>query len=127
MNDEPDLARLALQQAGDGIIVIDTHGVIQEWNDKCVQIFGWTRDQAVGQDVKMIIPERLRDAHDRAFFAAMGCGHLASDGQARRTRGLTSEGGKVYVTMTFAVIIGPDGAAIGSVAVAREYFPDAAN
>ncbi len=125
MTDDPDLARPALQQAGDAIIVVNTRGIIREWNDKCVATFGFTPEQAIGQDVKLIIPERLRDAHDRGFFAAMEAGHLASDGRARRTKSLTKSGENVYVTMTFAVISDASGAAIGAAAVAREWERDA--
>lgn len=123
MTDEPDLAHPALQQAGDAIIVVNTRGIIREWNDQCVATFGFTAEEAIGQDVKLIIPERLRDAHDRGFFAAMEAGHLHSDGHPRRTKGLTADGGKVYVTMSFAVVNDDGevvaGPAIGSVAVAR--------
>lgn len=122
MTDEPDLARPALQQAGDAIIVVNTAGIIREWNDKCVELFGFTPEQAIGADVKLIIPEKLRDAHDRAFLRAMTQGHLSSDGHPRRTKALTADGGVVYVTMTFAVVNDDAPApAIGSVAVARRY------
>jgi PAS domain S-box-containing protein len=116
-----DLAARALQQAGDGIIVIDTAGIIRVWSDHCVALFGHTAEQAIGREVSMIIPERLRAAHDRGFSAAMACGHLASDGKPRRTKGVRSDGESVYVTMTFAVVTDDVGATIGSVAVAREY------
>lgn len=124
MTDDPDLARPALQQAGDAIIVVNTRGIIREWNDKCVATFGFAPEQAIGQDVKLIIPERLRDAHDRGFFAAMEAGHLHSDGHPRRTKGLTAAGDSVFVTMSFAVVNDEDeGPSIGSVAVARSEPP----
>ncbi len=115
------LAAAALDQAGDGIIAIDRDGIIRIWNQKCTELFGFTAEQALGQNVEIIIPPNLRDAHERGFNAAMESGHIASDGKARRTKGITADGGKVYVTMTFAVINGSDGAAVGAVAVAREY------
>jgi len=120
-----DLAARALQQAGDGIIVIDTDGIIRVWSDHCAALFGHPAEEAIGRDITLIIPERLRDAHDRAFSAAMACGHLASDGKPRRTKGVRADGGSVYVTMTFAVVTDDAGAAIGSVAVAREFVREA--
>ncbi|WP_194793167.1 PAS domain S-box protein [Raineyella fluvialis] len=119
-----ELAAAALDQAGDGIIVIDPAGIIQLWNEQATALFGFTAEQAIGQNVEIIIPERLREAHEHGFDAAMATGHLASDGKPRRTRGVTADGGKVYVTMTFAVINGADGAAVGAVAVAREYVKE---
>ncbi|WP_347348791.1 PAS domain-containing protein [Nigerium sp.] len=114
-----DLMARALADAGDAVIVIDRQGIIRVWNGKAVELFGWTPEQAIGQDVKIMIPEKLRDLHDHGFFSAMEAGHLHSDGHARRTKGLTASGEPVYVVMTFAVVYGDDGSAIGSVAVAR--------
>lgn len=74
--------------------------------------------------MEIIIPERLRADHRHGFDAAMATGRLATDGAPRRTRGLTADGGKVYVTMTFAVINTADGTATGAVAVAREYIKE---
>ncbi|MGA4668391.1 (4Fe-4S)-binding protein [Propionibacteriaceae bacterium Y1923] len=108
-----------VNQAGDAIIAIDREGIIRVWNQKCVEIFGWTPEQALGQSVNLIIPEKFRAGHDHGFGAAMSSGHLASDGKARLTRALTSSGEPAYVEMTFAVVNGADGAAVGAVAVAR--------
>lgn len=106
-------------QAGDAIIAIDRDGIIRLWNQKCVEIFGWTAEVALGQSVNLIIPEKFRAGHDYGFGAAMTSGHLASDGKARLTRALTLSGEPAYVEMTFAVVNDASGAAIGAVAVAR--------
>ncbi|WP_217634070.1 PAS domain-containing protein [Raineyella antarctica] len=121
---DPALAAAALDQAGDAIIAIDHAGTITLWNQKCTELFGFTAEQAIGEPVEIIIPENLRTAHEHGFGAAMESGHLASDGRARRTKGITADGGKVYVTMTFAVINDAEGTAIGAVAVAREYVKE---
>lgn len=106
-------------QAGDAIIAIDRQGIIRVWNQKCVEIFGWTPEAALGQSVDLIIPEKFRSGHDHGFTAAMESGHLASDGRARLTRALTLSGEPAYVEMTFAVVNDASGAAVGAVAVAR--------
>lgn len=111
----------AFDHANDALITIDTDGIIRAWNNFAEELFGWSAEDVVGQDVKIMIPERLRSAHDRGFFAAMESGHLASDGRARRTKSLTKSGGSVYVTMTFAVVQDAAGETLGSVAVAREW------
>lgn len=111
----------AFDQANDALIAIDTDGTIVAWNLFAEKLFGWPAEEVIGQDVKVMIPERLRAGHDRGFFAAMESGHLASDGRARRTKSLTKSGEPVYVTMTFAVISDAQGSATGAVAVAREW------
>lgn len=106
-------------QAGDAIIAIDREGIIRVWNQKCVEIFGWSAEAALGRSVDLIIPEKFRAGHDYGFGAAMESGHLASDGKARLTRALTLSGEPAYIEMTFAVVTDESGAAIGAVAVAR--------
>lgn len=118
------LAAAALDQAGDAIIAIDPDHTITLWNRHATQLFGFTAEQAIGQQVDIIIPENLREAHHRAADAAMARGSLASDGKARRTKALTADGGKTYVTMTFAMIKDAEDRTIGSVAVAREYVKE---
>lgn len=113
------LKAAALDQAGDAVIVIDRQGIIRVWNRFAERLFGWTAEQTLGHDVKMIIPESLRAAHDRGLFTAIERGRLQSDGKARHTKALHAEGGNTYVTMTFALIFEPGGRAIGSVAMAR--------
>lgn len=124
MSNDEGLASGALQQAGDGIIAVDREGIIRVWNATCEKLFGFAADEAIGQHVHLIIPERLKELHDVAFNAAMDRGALASDGRARRTKGMCRSGDSVFVTMTFAVINAPDGPAIGSVAVAREWIKE---
>ncbi len=115
----------ALDQAGDAVIVIDHEGTIRAWNGFAERLFGWTSGQLLGQDIKTIIPERMRAAHDRGFFAAMESGRLRSDGTARRTKALTPSGDPIYVIMTFAMVKDPDGHPVGSVAVARHWDREA--
>ena len=122
--DLQNLKAAALDHAGDAIIVIDRDGIIRVWNSHAERLFLWTAEQVIGHDVKIMIPERLQGSHDRGFFRAMATGHLASDGRARHTRAVGPQGEKIYVTMTFAVVPGADGSAIGSVAVAREWERD---
>ena len=115
-----NLDAAALEHAGDAIIVIDPQGIILRWNAKATELFGWTADHAIGSSVHLLIPERLREMNDTACTAAIERGSLASDGRARRTKALTADGGKVYVEMTFALLIDDEtGHASGAIAVAR--------
>lgn len=116
----------AFDHANDALIAIDPSGTIRAWNRFAEHLFGWKAHEVIGQDVKVMIPERLRSSHDRGFFAAMESGHLASDGRARRTKSLTASGGTVYITMTFAVLTDDTATATGAVAVAREWVRDEA-
>ena len=76
--------------------------------------------EALGQSLDIIIPERLREAHWAGFRKAMETGATRLGGAPTLTRALHQTGRRLYVEMSFAVILGAEGKALGAVAVARE-------
>ncbi|WCS28849.1 EAL domain-containing protein (plasmid) [Methylobacterium sp. NMS14P] len=48
----------------DGIICADQHGRITFWNAAAARIFGHAADEAVGQHIDLIVPERMRGGHE---------------------------------------------------------------
>ena len=65
---EAELAALLVEQAPDAVIFADREGTIREWNPAAERIFGYSRDEAVGQSLDIIVPERFREAHWRGAF-----------------------------------------------------------
>jgi PAS domain S-box-containing protein len=54
-----------LESALDGIVTTDDQGIILEFNPAAEAIFGVARDRAIGGRIRdLIIPERMRAAHD---------------------------------------------------------------
>ena len=59
-----------IDAALDTVIVINAHGLVVEWNKAAQRTFGWTRAEAVGQELAtLIIPGAYRAAHRRAVAA----------------------------------------------------------
>src|SRR5580700_9571316 len=56
--------RSILDTVPDAIIVIDEVGVIQSFSAAAQRQFGWTAEEAIGQNVKVLMPEPYRTAHD---------------------------------------------------------------
>ncbi|MDE2369247.1 MAG: PAS domain S-box protein [Burkholderiales bacterium] len=97
----------------------DREGRIRVWNGGAETLFGHAAAQALGQSLDLIIPERFRAAHWNAFDAALAAGRVAHPGEVRTTRAVHQDGSKVYVEMSFGVVCDGQGAAIGSIALAR--------
>ena len=65
------LASQILETIPDAIVGVDKTGTIVQVNKQTELLFGYTHDELIGQRVEMLIPERVRQAHDqhRADFA----------------------------------------------------------
>ncbi len=48
----------------EGVIISDARGVIRSFNPAAEQLFGWTADEALGQNVSILMPAPDRDRHD---------------------------------------------------------------
>nr|WP_269845433.1 ATP-binding protein [Caulobacter endophyticus] len=51
----------------DAVLIVDEQQVIRHWNAAAEGMFGHTAQEALGQALRMIIPQRLRAGHDRGF------------------------------------------------------------
>lgn len=54
-----------LESAPDAIVIVDRGGTIVIVNDQASHVFGYTRDELIGQPVEMLLPDDLRLAHVR--------------------------------------------------------------
>jgi|GEM_PF-191329 len=118
--DPRDLAERIVAQTTDALIYADRQGRIVRWNEAAGRLFGFSPEEALGASLDLIIPEHLRAAHWAGFDAALDSGRMKLAGRPTLTRGLKKDGGKCYVEMTFALVRDDAGAAIGSVAMARD-------
>src|SRR5579862_397064 len=57
-----------LETAPDGMAVIDSSGVIQSFSRSAERMFGYSREQAIGQNINILMPEPDRSRHD-AYIA----------------------------------------------------------
>jgi two-component system sensor histidine kinase/response regulator len=84
--------RGVLERAPDGLLVVDADGRIGLANAQCETLFGYSRDELIGQQVETLVPDTIRPQHPelRASFhrapttRAMGA---KSDLYARRKDG----------------------------------------
>ena len=114
------LGDLIVEQTADALIYSNRDGVIERWNAAASAMFGFSAAEALGQNLDIIIPERLRDAHWRGFDAAMASGKTRLHGRPTLTKALHQSGSQLYVEMSFAVVVDAAGTTLGSVAIARD-------
>jgi sigma-B regulation protein RsbU (phosphoserine phosphatase) len=56
--------RAILDTITDGVIVIDEMGIVQLFNPAAERLFGYRREEALGRNVKFLMPSPDRDRHD---------------------------------------------------------------
>ena len=117
---QPDIARMIFDQAPDAIIFAGTDGKVKEWNAGAEQVFGHRREEALGQSLDLIIPERFRETHWKAFDLALANRKTRLNGKALPTRSMRKDGATIYVELSFGVVLATDGTAIGAMAIARD-------
>jgi len=56
--------RAVVNTAVDGVILIDSLGIVQMFNPACERLFGYRSEEVLGQNVKMLMPGPYRESHD---------------------------------------------------------------
>ncbi len=56
-------ARALLEAASEGIVIVNANGRIVGVNRKTEEMFGYSRDELVGETVELLLPERFRGSH----------------------------------------------------------------
>jgi PAS domain S-box-containing protein len=59
------LAEAVLSARSDAIVAADSGGIIRFWNPGAERIFGYSRDEALGRSLDLIVPERLQSGMGR--------------------------------------------------------------
>ena len=117
---DPRLLEALALQMPDAMIFADRDGIIQVWNQGAENVFGFSANEVVGQSLDVIVPERLRAAHWAAFHSAIDAGRTRHANQVRTTRSIHKDGRKLYVDLSFGLIVDAAGAVAGAVAVGRD-------
>lgn len=115
------LAEQIIEQMSDALIFADIEGNIQAWNRASCELFGFSKLEAMGESLDLIIPERIRGAHWQGFHESIRSGTLKLSGKPTLTRALhKDEEKRLYVEMSFALVKNENGEVLGSVAIARD-------
>jgi PAS domain S-box-containing protein len=83
-----------ISTSADAIISIDEAQRIVMYNDGARQIFGWSREEALGQSFDLLLPERLRKGHRKEIqrFAAGSATALKMGDRQGPIMGLRKDG-----------------------------------
>ena len=97
--------RLILETALDAVVVMKPDGVVADWNDRAVGVFGWSREEAIGRiRADLIIPERYREAHRNGLRRYLESGKGEVVGRRIELSGLRKNGEEFPLELSIAPI-----------------------
>ena len=112
------LIATVLDTVVDGLITIDRSGVIQSFNKACVALFGYSPDEVIGQNVRMLMPEPYHSEHDGYIAAYVATGQAKIIGIGREVLGRRKDGSTF--PMELAVGESPDAGNQAFVGIVRD-------
>ena len=98
-----------VESALDCIISIDAAGRIIEFNPASTRTFGYTREQAIGQELAaLLVPEPLREQHRSALARAVETGSGRILGQRVEMPALRADGTELTVELAITRVGSPE-------------------
>jgi PAS domain S-box-containing protein len=84
--------RTIIDNANDGIIVMGSDGIVQNFSPAAEVIFGYASAEVIGRNVKMLMPEPMRSKHDGEIKRYLTGGDARVVGITREVTGLRKNG-----------------------------------
>ena len=86
--------------AADGIVTIDRQGIIQSVNPEAQRLFGYGRDDLLGQNVRMLMPAADRERHDGYLARYLRTGEARIIGVGREVIGRREDGSPLPLSLS---------------------------
>ncbi len=84
--------RSLVDNALDGIISIDIRGIVESFNQAAEKIFGYPKEEIIGQNISMLMPEPHRSQHDGYIEKYLATGEKRFLGMVRELSGVRKNG-----------------------------------
>jgi len=94
--------RSVVSTATESIIVIDSKGEIQFWNNGAEKMFGYSDAEVAGANIDLIIPQRYQMAHHRALRAFTSGNESRLTDKALGMTGIRKDGTEFPLELTLA-------------------------
>ena len=102
LTESEDRFRSLVESATDAIIVADGRGKIISWNRSASVLFGRTSEEAIGQPLTILMPQRYRDAHERGLARMASTGKGRVMGSVVELHGLKQDGTEFPIELSLA-------------------------
>lgn len=119
--DKDWLAQAVVREAPEAIVVCDPSGTIVLWNGGAERIFGYAADEALGENLDLIIPEKQRARHWAGYEKTMATGVTKyGDAELLKVPATHRDGRRLSIEFSVALLRDDEGKIVGIMAVIRD-------
>ncbi|WP_258097427.1 sensor histidine kinase [Marinoscillum pacificum] len=104
LKESEDMANVILETASDGIISINSQGIISRFNKSAEHIFGYSPAEIIGHNVKVLMPGNHRDQHDNYLQNYKETGVAKIMGSEREVIGIRSSGEEIPLAVSISEV-----------------------
>ena len=119
MQSEIDLTQL-VDAVGDAVIAADANGAIIFWNPAATRLFGYSQDEAMGQSLDLITPQRHQKRHWDGYYKTMQTGQTKYGHDVLKVPAVHKDGQVLSIAFTVALLHSSDQKVSSIVAVIRD-------
>jgi two-component system sensor kinase FixL len=88
----------------EGIVVIDTEGIIERFNLAAEDMFGYSRDEMIGQDVGVLMPSPDQEQHENYIQRYLSTGVARIIGKGREVQARRKDGSNIPVHLAIGEV-----------------------
>jgi PAS domain S-box-containing protein len=114
------LALAVVRETAEAIVVCDSDGIIRLWNGGAERVFGYPAAEALGQNLDLIIPEKLRQRHWDGYHKTMATGSTKYGDTLLKVPAQHADGRRMSIEFSVALLRDADGEVTGISAVIRD-------
>jgi PAS domain S-box-containing protein len=114
------LGHAVVTESAEAIVVSDPDGIIRLWNNGATRMFGYSADEAMGRDLDLIIPEKLRDRHSKGYQQTMATGYTRYGDSLLAVPAMHRDGHRLSIEFSVALLRDDAGEIVGISAIMRD-------
>lgn len=104
LRESQEKMRAIVENTVDGLITINERGVIETYNVACEKIFGFTPEEVIGQNVKILMPEPYHSEHDGYLKGYKKTGDAKIIGIGREVKGKRKDGSTFPIDLSVSEV-----------------------